>query len=137
MDQDLQLYEIGYLLKNDGSEEKLQKSIARIRMEIQALKGIIIEEMNPKRHNLSYPILKNNEAFFGLIKFLCAKENINKITDNFKKSPDIIRSLIVKVNYKKSAKIKKQPSYKKKGFSEEKQEQIKEIDKKLEEILGK
>ncbi|OHA14093.1 MAG: hypothetical protein A2909_02750 [Candidatus Tagabacteria bacterium RIFCSPLOWO2_01_FULL_39_11] len=136
MEQDLQLYEMGYLLKNEWSEEKLQNSATELMVKIQAHKGIIIEEINSKRCHLNYPILKNDDAFFGSIKFLCARENIKKINDDLKNNQAFIRFLIAKTGYKKPSKIKSLTPHKRKERPEEKKEQIKEIDKKLEEILG-
>lgn len=130
-------YEFSYFLKL-AAENKLEDETEKIKSEIKKNKGVIIEETPPLKKFLSYPILKHKEGLFGLIKFLTEPETINILNLNFKKNTDILRFFIKKESYKKRTSVyrKRTPLVKKEKIQKQTKEQISEIDKKLEEILG-
>jgi len=131
METEQKMYEIGYLLSPLIPEEKLDEEIFVLRKSIEDKQGLIISEGRPKMQRLAYPINKLETAYFGWIKFMAEPSSLPEI-----KNPQIIRFLITEIIKSSPAKkiIKK-----KKAIIPGIKEGVKfeEIDKKLEELLGK
>jgi len=131
-------YDFSYFLSPDLGE-KFQEAAQKIKSEIERINGVIVEDMPPMKKNLNYPILKRPEGLFGSIKFLAEPEKINILNSALKKNADILRFFIQKRNYKETAPVYKRrvtPTRKEKPAPKQTKEQISEIDKKLDEILG-
>ncbi|MCX6731415.1 MAG: 30S ribosomal protein S6 [Candidatus Parcubacteria bacterium] len=135
METEQKMYEIGYLLSPLIPEEKLDEEIGSLRKLIEDKKGFILNEGRPKMQKLAYPIKKLETAYFGWIKFTADPSSLPEI-----KSPQIIRFLITEVIKTPPAKkiIKKKKTLPAGVISGIKEGiKFEEIDKKLEELLGK
>lgn len=128
------LYEIAYLLKANQTEEEATLEGQKIRNMIETKGGIVTEDSKALKKKLAYEIQKQNEAYFGWIKFLLKSSALENINKELKKLPEIIRFSIYKA--KGGEVIERRTKKRKKITPEEERVQIKEIDKKLEELLG-
>lgn len=135
METEQRMYEIGYLLSPLIPEEKLDEEISILRKIIEDKQGFIMSEARPKMQKLAYPIKKLETAYFGWIKFTAAPSSLPEI-----KSPQFIRFLITEIIKETlTPPPAKKIIKKKKTIISGIKEGVKfeEIDKKLEELLGK
>ncbi len=155
MEKEQKMYEIGYLLSPLLAEEKLEEEVLGIRKAIEDKQGFVISEARPKNQKLSYsvkipgsPAGGFGTAFFGWIKFLVDPDGLTEI-NAFLKSPlvssanKLIRFLITGVK-KETMSPKPERAVRKRrvpaeGLAGKEKTEIKieEVDKKLEELLGK
>ena len=140
-------YEIGYLAKGEDDWQEIMKLLSSYR-------AVILNEGKVVKINLSYPIKKEESAYFGFIWFSLEPGFIKEITEKLKLNGKILRFLIitppVQLRDKKIAarareaikpsKTNKQPSLEGEQIKIQKEETPTVIDnelleKKLEEIL--
>lgn len=127
------LYEISYFLRAVSPEEATGKANL-VNDSIEKEHGVIASQVQPVLKPLSYPIQKTTEAYWGWLKFMAKPEVATSIKENLKARPEILRYMLVRA---KKEEFIEQPLRKRRPIaSPEKQAKIKEIDKKLEEILG-
>ncbi|OHA14564.1 MAG: hypothetical protein A3A10_03320 [Candidatus Tagabacteria bacterium RIFCSPLOWO2_01_FULL_42_9] len=159
METEKKSYELNYLSKGDVDETEAQKTEAGIRKIIEDEGGIITDENPCQKQILSYPVEKSDWAYFGSFRFIFPVEKISSLEKSLKKI-GLLRFLLSKTKRtretsKKSVKIKKkrqslaekletnlhlpQEKIQTKESASPASEtlQVEEIDKKLEEILGK
>lgn len=148
MDKDNKLYEIVYLITPALAEEEALDFHQKIKNEALQLGGIIDHEGDVKKRRLSYSIKKMTEAHLAYFRVILPKEATNKLKDTLQRE-EILRSLFVHTKRnpvrtfhpKPIAKVtidEVAPESKEAIQSEpERQAKMEEIDKKLEEILGK
>ena len=142
MENEQKVYEIGYLLSPLISEEKLDEEIGSLRKIIEDGGSFIMSEGQPKMQKLAYAVEKNENAYFGWIKFTAGPEILLEIKGSFEKLKEkIIRFLIIETVKETLAPAVSKKIFKKRKtvFPEGKEGEMKfeEIDKKLEELLGK
>lgn len=145
----MKYYELTYLLAPDLSEEEGKLFQKKIQSLIQGEDGILTDSRNPLKRKLGYPIKNKGEAFLITLNFNLAPEKLGTLEKKLRSENQILRYLILT---KPEVKIslaggKKMPPFSKVLPSEtykgkkivkpkEKKVELKEIDKKLEEILG-
>lgn len=138
----MKYYELSYLIKPDLSEEEAQKTHQEIISSIQTKEGLLDASLDPKKIRLSYPIKKAEEAYLATIIFYLKKESINSFQKELKENKDILRFLVfvrkkpkaTTEPSKQEVKIKPEETIK---MEKPKKAELKDIDKKLEEILKK
>lgn len=129
-------YELTYLIIPDISTEEAKTLSEKIAGFISELNGTVINNINPEKKRLAYPIKKKIDAFLGSIEFSIAPE----LTKDFKKKIDtetqILRYLIT-VKLKERERPVKKP--KKEIPIEEKPKKqkvdLENMDQKIDEIL--
>jgi ribosomal protein S6 len=135
-ESDPKLYELSYLAKA-VDEPAAYEWATSVSAAIEKNRGIIASQNQPVRRILSYPVKKEIEAWFGWIKFMAKPEAVATIKETLKDSKEIIRLAVFQTG--------------KDGFMErprrrrrlirpaipQKETNVEEIDKKLEEMLGK
>lgn len=142
-------YELTYLLSPGLSEEEREAFQKKIQSLIQGEDGILTDSRNPLKRKLGYPIKNKGEAFLITLNFNLAPEKLGTLEKKLRSENQILRYLILT---KPEAKVslaggKKMPqllkilpskTYKDKKIvkPKEKKVELKEIEKKLEEILG-
>ena len=107
---------------------------------IQDAKGLVGHIEEPKRRRLAYPIKKLSEAYFGWTRFSMSPENLADFEKKLKQEPAIIRYLVVIFEEVVPERIfRPRPTYTPRQPSPVPEERmnIEELDKRLEEILGK
>ena len=99
-----QVYELGFHIVPSVTENDLPSEVSVIKSHIDGLKGVVISEEFPKIQNLSYTLEKTvggvkqkfDKAYFGWIKFEADSSSILAIEEAVKKSPHIVRYLLIK-----------------------------------------
>ena len=159
MDKNQNLYEIAYLVSPAYSAEDAQNFQQDVKNQVQALGGFIDHEGELIKRRLFYPIKKMAEAHAAGFRFTLGSEKIAELESRLK-NPQVLRSMIVHTK-RQPARTFRPRIEKVSGAEKPKFEQtvaalkperpkieprlpdgrgaanIEEIDKKLEEILGK
>ena len=131
----MKTYELIYLISPQTSEQEILSLQERIKSLIEKEQGSVKETSPPQKKLLAYLIKKQREAFLTSLVFLLEPENLKKIEKQLKEEGQILRYLIVvKKIIKKSSKSK---TRRKKILKPKVKVELEEIEKKLEEILGK
>ena len=145
-----QLYEVGYIINRSFAEEEVLNFHQIVKNDALALGAIMDDEGRTEKRYLSYPIKKQKEAYLAYFIFYMDKEKIKALETKLKERSEILRFLIIKTSRPPQRIISTRP-FKLQNEEEKTQfgivpkikEQeipatdIKEIDRKLEEILGK
>ncbi len=127
----MKYYELAYIISSKLSEEEAKDIKQKIETSIQEKEGILDFSEELKKISLSYPIEKETQAYLGSVKFFLKKEDINKIEKEVKEEKNIFRFILCnkkKIEAKESD--EKKPSSRRKKKAE-----LKDIEKKLDEIL--
>ncbi len=148
MEKETKMYEIGYLLAPLIPEDKLDEEIFVLRKAIEDRKCLITSEERAKTRKLAYPVKKAplgsfDSAYFGWIKFIADAESSREIAEVLSKKPNIIRFLLIESDKEEAPRKErgKAVGANKEAAGDETaiKTEVKpeEIDKKLEELLGK
>jgi len=133
----MHFYELAYLISPELPEEELKSLQEKINSLIQKGAGVLNEIKLPIKKKLAYPIKKQREAFLINFNFYLEPEKLGSLEKELKSEKKILRYLILAKPKIKIAKVRKRPT---KVISKipvkEKKVGLKEIEKKLEEILG-
>ena len=137
----MQLYQLDYLVSPEVSEEEAKDFGNKIKSLIEKKGGSIIKIEVLIRQVLAYEIKKFNEAFLASLSFNLEPEKIGSIEEELKTGKNILRYLLfkkkivrIKPKRRKITKIVKE--IKTLETKPKKKVELKEIEKKLEEILG-
>ncbi len=134
----MRFYELTFLISADVSEEEIKNLREKITSLVQK-EGVLINGPFFQKRPLAYPIKKRDWAIFGTLDFQMKPNALIKFERRLKSDPRILRYLLIREEEWKRATRTPQPSVLKKKTKIYKREKVelKEIDKKLEEILGK
>lgn len=147
-DRETQLYEIAYLIKPAMADEEARDFHQSIKNRTQELSGLIDHEGEVYKRKLSYPIKKMREAYVAHFRVMLLKEKTAELRASLEQE-SILRFLMVQTQRvlprampvgrtiktpRTEMKQPQQPVVPKAPPIDE--NAIKEIDKKLEEILG-
>jgi ribosomal protein S6 len=141
----MKLYELTYLMPIDLSEEVIKSTQEKVSSFIVENQGTIykIEEITKRR--LGEETKKNNVANMATLSFYFAPEKLENLKKNLKTDANVMNNIII---YKEPRKRMQAPrrmrpvtviqeeSKEIKTSEKPKKVEIKEIEKKLEEILG-
>jgi small subunit ribosomal protein S6 len=128
----MNLYEFTYLISPELSKEEIKSLQEKIKSLVIKEKGVLGKINPPVRKRLAFKIKKEKEAFLDTITFSLDSENLKKIEKELKQQKQILRYLLFKKNLmKKRAKFTARTKVKPKTKVE-----LKEIEKKLDEILN-
>jgi small subunit ribosomal protein S6 len=131
----MKLYELTYLISPEVSEEELKSLNEKINSLIQKGAGALNEIKPPIKKKLAYPIKKQNEAFLIELSFYLEPEKLGSLEKELKAEKKILRYLILAKPKLKIIKLRKRPKKVIPKPLKEKKVELKEIEKKLEEIL--
>lgn len=133
----MKLYELTYLISPEVSEEELNSLNEKINSLIQKEAGVLNEVKIPIKKKLAQPIKKQREAFLTNLSFDLESDKLGDLERQLKAEKKILRYLILARPKIKVTKVRKRPSKViPKIPVKEKKVELKEIEKKLEEILG-
>jgi len=135
----MKLYELTYLISPDLSEGELKTLQEKINSFIQEEGGTLAEingELTPIRKRVAYPIKRRDEIYLTTLSFHLEPEKFASLEKKLKSESQILRYLILTKKLLKKVpevvvRAPKKPITKPKPKVE-----LKEIEKKLEEILG-
>ncbi len=153
MDSEPKNYEIAYLISPGVAEDQVYGEAGKITGFIQECHGLVSHISEPKSRRLSYPIGKQMAAYFGWTAFTLAPGNLKDLEKKIKSEKDIIRYFITTEVKKPVGHMRpigrvgqprpmRESDAEAKPFvaqapKEEDKVKIEELDKRLEEILGK
>lgn len=144
MDVETKNYEIAYLLSLSVPENEVATYAGKITSLIGDSGGVVKFVEEPKMRRLAYPVKKEQSAYFGYTTFKTAKSSIGDFKKKLAFEPKILRFLIVEEEEKSIPMpriIFREPAKKEVVTPRETEEKEKldivQLDKKLEEILGK
>ena len=135
----MKLYELTYLISPESSEDDLKTLQEEINSLIQNEGGILDEVAAPIKKDLAYPIKKQTSAYLTTLGFRLISEKLENIEKKIKAEDKILRySVLIKPRVKeipmRRKKLPKKVEIFPKKITKPKAE-LKEIEKKLEEIL--
>lgn len=140
----MNLYEIAYLITADASEFEAKEIENQLIALLQGEGGFILSQNSLLRKKLSYPIKKQAQAYLADIVFKLPAEKVTILEKKLKSDNKILRHLLLAKKELKLAteKKKRMPLHQKldgdlsmKETTKEKKVELKDIDRKLEEIL--
>lgn len=153
MDSEVKNYEIAYLINPDVPEDEAFGVAGKITSAIQEGHGVVGRIEEPKKRKLAYAIRKFGNAYFGWTTFTIAPEHLTDVEKKIKAEPQVLRRLIVEEvkrmvpEYRpRVGRPMRRPALPRleevKPFvpaapKEEDKAKLEELDKRLEEILGK
>lgn len=137
-------YELTYLISTDVSEEELKNLSEKVKNFIQEEEGAIKKTTEPSKINFGYPIKEKGRGFLSILNFSLNPEKIANLEKRLKAENQILRHMILnkdlsekpirqrRINPKTTTRESDNSLDKQ---SESKKVELKEIDKKIEEIL--
>jgi ribosomal protein S6 len=141
----MKYYELAYLISPDLSGEESKTLFSKIGGFISEEQGTLGKAMEPFKRRLGYPIKKKSEAFLASLEFHLNPERLSSLEKKLKAENQIIRyMIIIKKVYKRTPKeervrlFKKTPKISEKATEhkpEHRKVELKEIDRKIDEIL--
>ncbi len=159
----MKTYELTYIVSPELISEEAEAKSKEIETIIQNKEGSVLRQLNPIAKTLSYPIKKQASGYLGVLEFQLEPEKLNELEESLKKDGKIVRHMVI---IKKPAKQRKErrtktkaggpegypghPVFETKALTEkpsqsvlhtqeektEKKVELKDIEKKLDEILG-
>lgn len=147
MNSDTKNYEFAYLLSPSLTEAEVSPIVAKLATVIQENGGVIRRQDEPRKRQMSYPIKKERQAYFGWITYSMTPESANTLRKKLVIEPAILRSLITEEDMAQynipprgNYTPRVTPTYTKPAPAQDTPEEkldLEALDKKLEEILGK
>lgn len=153
MDAGVKNYEAAYLISPEVAEDEVFGEAGKITSFIQEAHGLVGRIEEPKKRKLAYPVKKLQNAYFGWTTFAIAPEKLADIDKKIKAEKNVIRYLIAEEVKRPVVEFRPRPEglprrpamprlaevrpFTPAPPKEEDKAKIAELDKKLEEILGK
>ncbi len=134
-------YELAYLISADVSEEETKALQSKIIGFVQDEGGVLDNEGAILKRKLAYPIKKQTLAYLGVLFFQVEPEKLANLEKKLKMESLILRFLLLIKPVFKESKLSRRRVAPRIGVQqpfvseEEKKVELKEIEKKLEEIL--
>ncbi len=142
----MKAYELTYIISPEISSEEAETTAKEIDSGIQAGEGVVVKSEKPQAKTLSYAIKGRASGFVGSIEFQMEPENLGQLQEKLQKDGKIIRHIVI---IKEPVRVRKErrtrtpmqstsetkPETKTEESSKLKVE-LKDIEQKLDEILG-
>lgn len=145
---DQKKYELAYLISPTVAENEVLGVSGKLAKSIEEGGGLVRHQETPTKRRLAYLIKKQQNAYFGWITFSASSENIGTVEKKIKGAENLLRHLIVEEQEIPPQPVRlytprsvptdtrQRPAPTEAENPEEKLD-LEELDKKLEEILGK
>lgn len=143
-------YELAYLLPSAVAEEEVLTWSGKIAKIIEDAKGLVRHQEVPKKRRLAYAVNKETSAYFGWTTFTIASDLVSTVEKNIKAIEGVLRHMLVEetevplqplrtfMPRATPAPQRPKPATPQDAAKEpEEKLDLEELDKKLEEILGK
>ena len=127
-------YELTYLISSDVSEEELKNLPEKIKSFIQKEEGAIKKITEPSKIKLAYPIEEKGQGFLTVLNFSLSSEKIANLEKILKVENQILRYMILNKDLPEKI-IRSKRTKPELNTKESEKAELKEIDKKIEEIL--
>jgi small subunit ribosomal protein S6 len=149
-------YELTYIVSPEITNEESTALAKEIESFVQSKEGVILNQINPVAKTLAYPIKKHASGFMCVLEFQSEPELLTELEDKINKNTKIVRHIIavkrpLKIRKERRAKQPVAPSLIKeektenielqntdshKASIEKEKIELKDIEQKLEELLG-
>lgn len=154
----MKIYELTYIVSPESTLEQAETFFNEIESFIQSKEGVLLKQINPIARTLSYPIKKHASGFVASIEFQLEAENLKEVKDMLTKNDKIVRHMVIikkplkdlkrrrqrkevtttfettKIEKEENKEILKPVS--EKSPTEIEKVELKDIEQKLEELLG-
>jgi ribosomal protein S6 len=102
-DDQVQVYEIGYLLVSTIPEEKVATEVASLKETLTKKGAEFIGEEAPELRTLAYTMIKKmgtsnhrfDQGYFGWFKFALPKKDIVSVKKSFEENKNMLRTLVI------------------------------------------
>jgi ribosomal protein S6 len=153
----MKTYELTYIVSPEITSEETESKAKEFEAKIQSIEGTVLKQKNPNAITLAYPIKNRASGFLGIIEFQIEPEKISELEEAVAKDDKIVRHTIVikkpmslrrerrprikpisilKTEEEKETKIEEEKISSKKVSEEKQKVELKDIEQKLDEILG-
>jgi small subunit ribosomal protein S6 len=151
----MKTYELTYIISPEITLEQAEEKAKGLETLIQSKEGVILKQSNPTAKALAYPIAKRASGFLGILEFQMEPEKLPELKEMIAKEKAIVRQMIVvkpllKAKKERRTRVKAEPVFtiekkQEEVVSEPKEQaapagkekvELKDIEEKLEEILG-
>ena len=132
----MEIYELTYLISPDTAENEIESIGINIKSSIREKEGTISKSNLPIKKKLAYPVKKKAQAFLVNLTFSLSPEKVECLEKEIKEEKQIIRHLIFKKKIIEKTPIRRALPKLKTQTKPKTKVELKEIDKKLEEILN-
>ena len=135
----MKLYELTYLIPSDLADEELKTFSQKIDNFVQTEEGIVKKASSLMKRKLGYLIEKKEVVYLATLNFQLNPEKIENLEKKLKAEKSILRYIILGKKVPKAIKVpiklKTLPPKPSRKAEKPKKVELKEIEKKLEEIL--
>lgn len=135
-EKEKKLYEMAYLLPVSLQLAEVNSYLEGLKSKLKEPDGEIVTEPTPQKRRLAYPIKKQDQAYFGFLRFKTYPEHIKTLNKHFKLDKTLLRYLFLMITPKQiveeeklSKQIKRETARKPKPLVKEKV--IKELPKEV------
>lgn len=154
----MKTYELTYIVSPESTLEEAEILAKKIESFIQNKEGVLSKQSNPIARTLSYPIKKHASGFVASIEFQLEPENLIEIKDMLTKDGKIVRHMVIIKKALKDLRRRRQrkevaPTFEtiktenvenkeisksasEKSSADVEKVELKDIEQKLEELLG-
>lgn len=141
-------YELAYLISPAVAENEVLSVAGSLAQNIEEGGGLVRHQETPAKRRLAYLVKKQQNAYFGWITFSASPEKVSMVEKNIKGVANILRHMIVEEQEIPPQPIRlytprpapadtKSRTAPTEAENPEEKLDLEELDKKLEEILGK
>jgi len=154
----MKTYELSYIVSPEVTGEEAETKAKEIESAIQSKEGVILKQSNPVAKTLAFPIGRRASGFLGVLEFQLEPERLIELQETIRKDGKIVRHMVIIKEIAKPQKIRRariitpevvvgqkietendvkeeSAPAKSSGATKEKVE-LKDIEEKLEELLG-
>lgn len=154
----MKTYELTYIISPEMSSEEAEAKAKEIETAVASREGIILKQTNPTAVTLSYPIKKRASGFFAVIEFQAEPEKLVELKEMVQKDGKIVRHMLIikepakprrerrsrkeavvpeiKIEHKTEVEAKDEPAKVATEKIEKNKVELKDIEQKLDELLG-
>ena len=137
MEENIQLYELLYFVPGSISEDKVPENVAKVDEILASVEAKIESKEELGSQKLAYQIKQEKHGYYVCIVFELAKENLQKLNDQLRLAPEVMRFLIVKTKKKTAEELAQDEKIQEKIQAKKKEAVKKELDKAEEEEAEK
>ncbi len=154
----MKTYELTYILSPEVSSEEAGAKAKEFEAAVQSNEGTVVKQSSPIATTLSYPIKKRASGLIGIIEFQLEPEKLAEIKQMVEKDGKIVRHMLIiknpikprkerrgkrefvapeiKIEHKTSKEAKSEEIPAETKTAEKPKVELRDIEQKLDEILG-
>lgn len=100
MEENIQYYELLYFVPGSVAEEKVPEAVAKVDEFLASVEAKIENKEELGSQKLAYQIKQEKYGYYVCITFYLAKDKLNKLNEQLRLAPEVMRFLIVKAKKK-------------------------------------